>query len=355
MWVWFDAANFGALPVLVGRARIVEASSALATTWDLTLVLAPTVGGALAALLGPAPVLWVDAASFLASALALFRVPRAFGTRNSRPSSTVARRLRGDIMEGLRYVRRHPLIWPLTTAGFGQSLTMGAVLGLVVVYGVRQLNLADDDARVRLVLPAAYRWHRPGRPACAGCSVSGAALNTIAAIAKERLQREHRRVRGGRRVPWRPARRTRLEGPAGPALTFTAAGWSAFTAGVRSVRACKTTLLKCLGRLLRPDSGRICLDGRDFDDFSRLELAKMLKKHDLEVVADTLERVGIAGFAMRKVNSSAVGTAEGCDRQDDRARARGAAAGRAHDLILTSNTSSWCSTSSNPWPGPGLP
>jgi len=38
----------------------------------------------------------------------------------------------------------------------------------------------------------------------------------------------------------------------------------------------KTTLLKCLGWLLRLDSGRICLDGRDFDDFSRLELVKML-------------------------------------------------------------------------------
>lgn len=45
-------------------------------------------------------------------------------------------------------MRRHRLIWPLTATGFGLGLTSGAVLGLLVVYGVRQLGLAEDDARL---------------------------------------------------------------------------------------------------------------------------------------------------------------------------------------------------------------
>lgn len=128
-WVWFDASEFGALPALVGRARIVPAGSALSSAWGLIQVAAPAAGGALAAVLGAAPVLRVDAASFLLSALALARIPRAFRTRAPRPVNpgNLMRRLGADIVEGLRYVRRHPLIWPLTTAGFGQSLTMGAV------------------------------------------------------------------------------------------------------------------------------------------------------------------------------------------------------------------------------------
>ncbi|MGH3695712.1 MAG: hypothetical protein ACRDRX_17270 [Pseudonocardiaceae bacterium] len=43
-------------------------------------------------------------------------------------------------------MRRHRLIWPLTATGLGVGLSSGAVLGLLVVYGVRQLGLAEDDA-----------------------------------------------------------------------------------------------------------------------------------------------------------------------------------------------------------------
>lgn len=150
VWVWFDASEFGALPALVGRSRIVAAGSVLASTWAMIQILAPAAGGALAAVLGPAPVLWVDAASFLVSALALARVPRSFGTGNRAPTGQrrMIADLREQIAEGLRYVRRHPLIWPLTTAGFGASVTGGAVLALLVVYGVRQLGLGDQDARL---------------------------------------------------------------------------------------------------------------------------------------------------------------------------------------------------------------
>jgi Transmembrane secretion effector len=157
VWVWYDASEFGALPSLVGRTRIVAAGSALSSTFGVVQILAPTVGGALAAVLGAAPVLWVDAVSFVVSAVTLARIPRAFGTPSSRPAgtTTVVRRMAADIVEGLRYVRRHRLIWPLTLAGFGQSLTFGAVLGLLVVYGVRQLDLADDDARLGWLFAAA--------------------------------------------------------------------------------------------------------------------------------------------------------------------------------------------------------
>lgn len=63
VWVWFDASEFGALPALVGRAGIVAAGGVLSSTFGVVQILAPTVGGALAAVFGAAPVLWVDAPS----------------------------------------------------------------------------------------------------------------------------------------------------------------------------------------------------------------------------------------------------------------------------------------------------
>jgi hypothetical protein len=46
------------------------------------------------------------------------------------------------------------VIWPLTVTGAGNALSGGAVLGLLVVYGVRQLGLTDDNARLGLLFSA---------------------------------------------------------------------------------------------------------------------------------------------------------------------------------------------------------
>jgi len=150
VFVGFDAAYFGAVPAIVGRRHVVAANSVIGSTFQIVNVIAPAVGGALAALASPATVLWIDAGSFLVSAVVLARIPRPFGT--PAPADTaggrLVHRLAGDIAEGIRYVRRHPLIWPLTISGFGTCLTGGAVLGLLVIYGVRQLGLAEDDARL---------------------------------------------------------------------------------------------------------------------------------------------------------------------------------------------------------------
>ncbi len=155
VFVWFDAAYFGSVPAIAGRRHVAAANSAIASTVQVISVIAPAVGGALAALLSPASVLWIDAVSFVVSALILARIrwsspiPEAGDTAAGDPAGRrLVRRLAGDIAEGLRYVRRHPLIWPLTISGFGVTFTGGAVLGLMVVYGIRRLGLAEDDGRL---------------------------------------------------------------------------------------------------------------------------------------------------------------------------------------------------------------
>ncbi|HEX2297551.1 MAG TPA: MFS transporter [Pseudonocardiaceae bacterium] len=150
VFVCFDAAYFGAVPAIVGRRHVVAANSAAESTYQIVNVVAPALAGALATVIGPAAVLWIDTGTLLISAVTLAGIRRPFGTRPAETpaGSGAARRVLTDIAEGLRYVRRHPLIWPLTIAGFGTSLTGGAVIGLLVVYGVRRLGLAEEDARI---------------------------------------------------------------------------------------------------------------------------------------------------------------------------------------------------------------
>lgn len=145
-FVWHDSALFGALPLIVGRDRVVSAYSILISTSQVLQVSATAVAGLLIALIGAENALWIDGAGYAIGAVSIACIPAKL-TSTRRPQDPKAGLL-ADITEGLRYVRRHPVIWPLTASGFGSGLTGGAVLGLVVVYGVRQLGLADDDARL---------------------------------------------------------------------------------------------------------------------------------------------------------------------------------------------------------------
>jgi MFS family permease len=148
-FVWFDAANFGALPALVGRERILQANSAIWSSSTLIEIVMPSVGGVLATTIGAANTLSLDALSYLLSAVALALIPRALnsGRAASNEGALLQRTLR-DIGEGLRFIRGHELVRTLTLLGFGVSFTSGAVFGLIVVFGVRGLGLTDSDPRL---------------------------------------------------------------------------------------------------------------------------------------------------------------------------------------------------------------
>jgi MFS family permease len=76
-FVWFDAANFGAIPALVGRTRLIAANSALWTASTMADIVGPTLAGLCVVLLGPALTISADSASYLLSALSLALIPRA--------------------------------------------------------------------------------------------------------------------------------------------------------------------------------------------------------------------------------------------------------------------------------------
>jgi MFS family permease len=154
LFVWFDAAHFGALPALVGRERLVAANSALTAAASVIGIVGPAAGGALAAAIGAAPAVGLDAASFALSAVCLALIPRALGPARASggggaPGAPgLVRRTLEDIGEGLRFLWRQHLVRLLTLLGVGLGVTGGAVNGLLVVYAVETLGLARNDARI---------------------------------------------------------------------------------------------------------------------------------------------------------------------------------------------------------------
>lgn len=163
-FVWFDAASFGALPALVGRDRLVPANSIYFTTTSVVDVSFPAVGGLLIATVGPAYALGADAIAYLVAGVLIALVPGSLQhERTSRlgasgetdgPGPGLLGRTVSDIREGLAFLWEHRLVRALSLLGFGQSVTGGAVSGLLVVFAVDGVGLGPDDGRVAVVFVA---------------------------------------------------------------------------------------------------------------------------------------------------------------------------------------------------------
>jgi hypothetical protein len=154
-YVWFDAANFGAVPALVGADRVVSAQSAIWSTVTFLGIAAPSLGGVLAATIGPANAIAVDAASFAVSALLIASIRRRFRMDELGPAdSGVLGRTVRDIKDGLSFLWHQKVVRALTLLGFGVSFSGGAVSAVLVVYGVEELGLDVDGRAIGVLFSA---------------------------------------------------------------------------------------------------------------------------------------------------------------------------------------------------------
>ncbi|GAA1616967.1 MULTISPECIES: MFS transporter [Kribbella] len=151
VYTFFDGANFGALPVLVGRARVAQANSAVWTASSLIELFVPPLTGLLLAVLDPASLLTLDAISFAASAFAVRGIVRAMSEpRDGRPPLR-PRVVLDDIREGLRYLIRHAGVRTMTIVGSIQSFAGGGFMALIVVWCDRVLHIGTSGLRFGLV------------------------------------------------------------------------------------------------------------------------------------------------------------------------------------------------------------
>jgi MFS family permease len=135
---FFSAAYPAYVPSLIGVDRVVEGNSKLATSSSLAEIGGPGLGGALVQAIGAPFAILTDAISFVVSALSLglIRSPEP-----DRPPRTVSTAITTEILEGLRLVRRHPVLVPLTLRSIIAHVA-GSFYGvLYTIYLVEELQL----------------------------------------------------------------------------------------------------------------------------------------------------------------------------------------------------------------------
>lgn len=135
--VYFNVAYQSLLPDLVPRAALADANGKLETSRAGAEVLGPGLGGALIGLVGAVAGVWVNIATFLASALFLggLRVPEYLAP----PQAPVP--LGTQLREGLSYVWSHRLIRPLVLCASTLNFAQGLLDALLVLYLSRDLGL----------------------------------------------------------------------------------------------------------------------------------------------------------------------------------------------------------------------
>ena len=89
VFVFSDAAVFGAVPSLVSVARLPSANGLLASISSIAEIVGPALGGVLAATVGASNAIWIDAASFLVAAGMQATIRSSF--RSAPPAATVGR------------------------------------------------------------------------------------------------------------------------------------------------------------------------------------------------------------------------------------------------------------------------
>jgi len=155
LFVFFDAADFGAVPTLVGRDRIATANSALWSASTVIETATPLLAGALLAVVSAASLIAVDCVSYVVSALLIRAVVRPLSDPARRGRAALSRRaLVADVREGLHFLWGHVTVRSMTVVGAAQSIAGGAFVGQMVVWADRSLGVREGDWRLGVVFGA---------------------------------------------------------------------------------------------------------------------------------------------------------------------------------------------------------
>ena len=138
-----EVAHGSYLPVLVGRARLVEANSALAVGRQAAQVAGPSLAGALVQAATAPLALLADAVSFAVSAILLgtIRTREPARGRLVGPGRGGLGVLGREIWDGLRFVVADPLLRPLTGAWGLYWFVYYLFWGQIALYATRELGL----------------------------------------------------------------------------------------------------------------------------------------------------------------------------------------------------------------------
>lgn len=180
MTVLFDVAYAAYLPSIVSRDRLLDGNAKLEFSRSGATLVGPGLAGLLIQALGAPAAIVADAVSYVVSALFVTAIRQPENAPANAPDSSG--KMRGQVIEGLRFVIGHPLLRPIALCTGIMNLAFGAIQAVLLIYAVRVLHLASAQIGVvfavgnggpllgALVSRRLGRWLGPG-PAIVGSGV----------------------------------------------------------------------------------------------------------------------------------------------------------------------------------------
>jgi MFS family permease len=140
----FDSGEFAAIPSLVDRDDLVTANGRIQASYQAAQFVGPILaGGLLGAGLPIEDVLLVDAASFVASAIALGLVRGSFNAPDDPERELTS--LRRDVVEGLRYVLSHPVLRNISIMMAMFNFVGATTIAQLVLFAKERLDATDSQ------------------------------------------------------------------------------------------------------------------------------------------------------------------------------------------------------------------
>jgi predicted MFS family arabinose efflux permease len=133
----FDSAYHSYLPSLVGVDRLLGANAKLSQSASVAEVGGPGLAGALVQVASAPVAILVDAISFVVSAVSLIAIRAREAPRPRELRQTIGR----EIVEGLRVVRRHALVFPIAASSVSEHFFGSFYAALYSLYLLEVLGL----------------------------------------------------------------------------------------------------------------------------------------------------------------------------------------------------------------------
>jgi len=145
LWILFNAAEFAAVPSMVDSDNLVTANGRLQASYSAASLAGPLLAGVLVAVAPIGTILFLDAVSFLISALLVFSIKTSFDADVSeeRPGP-----LRREVFEGLRYVIGHPVLRSVTVMTALVNFVGFTVYAQLVLFAKDRLGATDPEVAI---------------------------------------------------------------------------------------------------------------------------------------------------------------------------------------------------------------
>jgi hypothetical protein len=143
---FFEPARVATIPNITSAEELMPANAVASATWSAMLAIGASVGGLVTAIAGREAAFVVNALSFFASA---YFINKTRFDSTPRPSPRVPGMLAlsgiPDLLEGVRYIRRHSHVAALLFVKAGWGLA-GGVLLLLTIFGQRVFQIGGSTA-----------------------------------------------------------------------------------------------------------------------------------------------------------------------------------------------------------------